>query len=171
VEVARERSGLSTTREKTEMIPRRPFVIVVAAVAMLGTVSGCGSDDSKVQGVVADYLDAVGEENYAEACKLLHDDARKKLSGDCAQKLKERYGNLSGADRESLDDIDVRTATVNGSTATVAAGDIRVEEKTTRRVKGKKKTSTSYSSAPDVTNGAGFTLKKSGDEWKISAGV
>lgn len=152
------------------MKPR--LMLLTTALLAAGALAGCGSSAENAAGeVVAEYLDAVGEQEYGDACKLLHDSAKSKLGGDCAKALEQRYANLSSGTRDDFDDIDVRSVDVSGDTATVRPADVRVERSTSRRVKGKKKKSTSYSTAQDVTNGAGFTLTKKGEDWLISGGV
>jgi hypothetical protein len=155
----------------------RTFGIGAVAVATLFAVPACGSnnDEDMVQVAVEEYLDAVGEQDYNAACGFLHNDARSKLGSDCAGALRQRYGNLTPDVRDNLDDIDVDDVTLKGSTATVASEEVRVAStsKSTSKSKGKKKTKskTTYFTAPDLTGGAGYTLKKAGEDWKISAGV
>jgi hypothetical protein len=153
--------------------PLRTFGIGAFALATVLVLPACGgtSDESKVREAVSEYLDSVGEKDYSAACDFLHQDAKSKLGGDCANALEQRYDGLSGDVREDLDDIDVDDVAINGGSATVANGEIRVEVKSKTKRKGKTKTSTSYHPAPDVTGGAGFALKKSGDDWKITTGV
>lgn len=151
----------------------KPRLMLVTTVLLgCAALAGCGSSEEGAAGdVVAEYLDAVGEREYDDACKLLHESVKSKVGGDCAKELEQRYSSLSGSVRDDFDDIDVRSADVSGDRATVRPADVRVERTTSRRVKGKKKKSTSYSTAQDVTNGAGFTLTKKGGAWLISAGV
>lgn len=151
----------------------RTLGIGAVALTALLALPACGgnSDEAKVRAAVSEYLDEVGEQDYESACGFLHNDAKAKLGADCASALQQRYGSLSDDVREELDDIDVDDVSLKGSTATVQKGDIRVETKSKTRRKGKTKTKTSYHPAPDLTGGAGFTLKKAGSDWRISAGV
>jgi hypothetical protein len=153
--------------------PLRTLGLGTAALALLVVLPACGgtSDEGKIREAVSEYLDEVGEQDYQGACGYLHGDAKSKLGGDCAGALNRRYSSLSVDVRSDLDDIDVDDVTVNGSTATVRDSEIRVESKSKTRRKGKTGTRTSYSTAPDLTGGAGFTLKKSGDDWRIAGGV
>jgi hypothetical protein len=154
--------------------PLRTFGIGAFALATVLVLPACGgtSDESKVREAVSEYLDSVGEKDYSAACDFLHQDAKAKLggTGECANALEKRYDGLSGDVRQDLDDIDVDDVAINGTSATVATGEVRVEVKTKTKRKGKTKTSTSYHPAPDVTGGAGFALKKSGDNWQIASG-
>jgi hypothetical protein len=43
--------------------------------------------------------------------------------------------------------------------------------KVKKNVNGKEQTHMRYHPAPDVTGGAGFSLRKVGAEWQIAAGV
>jgi hypothetical protein len=151
----------------------RSLGIGALALAALLAVPACGanSDEAKVRQAVSDYLDEVGEADYKAACGYLHSDVTSKLGGDCAAALEQRYSSLSVDVREDLDDIDVDDVVVKGSAATVANDEIRVESKSKTRRKGKSRTSTSYLPAPDLTGGAGFSLKKAGDDWRIATGV
>ncbi len=152
----------------------RSLGIGAVALAALLALPACGgnSDEAKVRAAVADYLDEVGEQNYPAACGFLHNDAKTALGSDCAAGLEKRYSSLSVDVRDDLDEISVDDVALNGSTATVAVDEVEVKSKSTSRSrKGKKKTSTSYLPAPDLTGGKGFTLKKDGKDWRISAGV
>lgn len=144
-----------------------------AALATVLVLPACGgnSDESKVREAVAEYLDSVGEQDYQDACGFLHADAKSKLGGDCAAALQQRYGTLTAEVRDDLDEIDVDDVQLKGSSATVANAEIRVATKSKTKRKGKTKTKTSYHTAPDVTGGAGFALKKAGSDWRITTGV
>ncbi|MFG1927596.1 hypothetical protein [Cryptosporangium sp. NPDC048952] len=150
-------------------------LLAVAAAATL--LTGCSSsNEDKVRTALSEYLDEVGEQDYKEACDYVDAGAKRKLGGDCASALSKRYADLSSGVRDDLDEIDVGTVSVKGSTATVRDGDIDVEEttKTTKKGKdGKKKTTTrtSHHAAPDVSSGSGFTLVKSGDNWLVRDGI
>jgi hypothetical protein len=149
----------------------------IILVACFGLV-GCGSSDSDQAGTaVEDFLDAVGEQDYATACGFLADSVK---GSNCQQKLRQAYSQLTSGTRSDLDDIDVSSATVKGITATVADSAIRVADKTTKttrtrsggKTRTKKKTKTTYHAlSQDVTSGSGFTLTKVGKNWRISAGV
>jgi hypothetical protein len=155
----------------------RTFGLGAAALATLLVLPACSGnpDEAAVRTAVTDYLDEVGEANYTAACGFLHAEAKAKLGADCAAALQQKYAQLPSDVREDFDEINVDDVTIKGSTATVAAEDVRVEikskSKSYRKGKIKSKTKTSYVTAPDVTNGAGFTLKKDGKNWKIAAGV
>ena len=151
----------------------RTFGLGAAALAMVLAVPACGGsgDEGKVRAAVSDYLDEVGEQDHQTACGFLHADARSKLGGDCATSLKQRYASLSADIREDLDDIDVDDVEIRGGKATVQNSEIRVESKSKTRRKGKTRTRTTYRTAPDVTGGTGFTLKKAGSDWRIASGV
>jgi len=151
----------------------RSVGIGAVALAALLALPACGgnSDEAKVREAVAEYLDEVGEQDYKAACGFLHDDAKSKLGSDCAAGLQQRYGNLSADVREELDDINVDDVVIKGSTATVASDEIEVKSTSKTRRKGKTRSRTSYHQAPDMTAGAGFSLKKSGSDWRIASGV
>lgn len=151
----------------------RPLGISALALAALLGLPACGgnNDEAKVRAAISEYLDEVGEQDYTSACGYLHNDATSKLGGDCAAKLEQRYSSLSVDVRDDLDDIDVDDVVIKGSMATVANDEIRVESTSKSRRKGKTKTRTSYLPAPDLTGGAGFSLKKAGAEWRIATGV
>jgi hypothetical protein len=144
------------------------------AFAGVGAGAGCGAgpaEDTKVRAAVTDYLDAISAQRYDDACKLLHSDVRKTLGRDCARGLAQRYTKLSLDTRDELDDINVAKVDVDGSSAMVNPAQIRAVTKVQKKVNGKDQTHMRYHPAPDVTGGAGFSLKKVGNEWKITAGV
>jgi type IV pilus biogenesis protein CpaD/CtpE len=146
--------------------------IAVALIAAVAALSGCSStDEGKAGGVVAKYLDAIGDKRYTDACKLLATGARSGLGGDCADALDKKYESLTSTVRTDFNDIDVKTATVKGDTATIKPSDVRARRTRKRTSNGKTKTTTSYSTARDLTNGAGYTLTKSGDSWLIAGGI
>lgn len=142
---------------------------MVTAAALL--TAGCGGDKDGAREAVEEYLDEVGEQKYGAACGYLTDGLRKKLGGDCGRALSSRYQRLTASQREDLDDVSVDEVNMSGSSAKVRDGEIRIEHETTSRRKGKKKKSTTYTAAPDLTSGDGYTLVKVGDAWKIDAGV
>jgi hypothetical protein len=160
-----------------------PMIAVVAILGLLGAAAVMAvlnalgvwqdSDEAKVNIVLGQYLRQVGDENYDRACGYLADSLKAELGGDCAATLRQRYAgmrSLSSSTRDHLENVDARTVTVNGSTATVADGDLRFEITETRRNKktGKNETHTWYENAPDLTFGTGFAFTKTGEDWRIT---
>lgn len=165
--------------------PRRTRRWAASALLASGLLAGptlaaCGSSDAEekaVRSTVVDFLDEVGEQDYATACGFLTGPA---AGASCPQALASRYSALSATTRSDLDDIDVDGVTVKGTSASVSDAEIRVAVKHTttstsgskKKRKTKKKTTTTYHGlSEDVTSGPGFTLTKAGKTWKISGGV
>jgi hypothetical protein len=160
-----------SSRTVTRAAARALSISVV--VVGVGAAAGCSTagEEAKVRTTVTKYLDAIGRQRYEDACKLLHQDIRRKLGADCARGLAQRYTSLSIDVRDDLDDINVSDVAVDGGSAVVAPTAVLAASKISITSEGKNATRTKYHTAPDVTGGVGFILKKVGDAWLISGGL
>jgi hypothetical protein len=134
------------------MLRRTTIVLVMTAVA----AAGCGSqsDEDKVRDVTLDFVNAVVDEDYDEACDKLSTDARKEIAkagaaldaGTCPEVLEKGFALLDSADRKRLQDADFKVTDVE--------------------VKGDRATA---KVSPDLGDGDDATrLQKKGDEWFIT---
>jgi hypothetical protein len=149
---------------------RRIAVLVVAGLAGLGALAGCGSSGGNPSTVAASYFHDLGNQNYANACKLLTADLRGRL-GDCSATLRKHHGGLPFSTRDDLRNVSIRTIHTKNGAGRVISNDATV----TRTVKDKNGKShitrvRSGVAVSQATGGQGLLLTEVGKKWYISGG-
>jgi hypothetical protein len=144
--------------------------IAVLVVAGLGLLAGCGSNGQNPSTVAASYFHDLGNQNYANACKLLTDDLRRQL-GDCPGALRKHHGGLPFSTRDDLRNVSIRTIHTKNGSGRVISTDATV----TRTVKDKNgksqiKRVRSGVAVSQATDGQGLLVTQVGKTWYISGG-
>jgi hypothetical protein len=121
---------------------RPAIVLILACLAALALLPGCGDDSQSAGDVAQEYVDARNDADSAKVCDLYTDRLRQRLGAEkCAEFISEQ---TSGGTLEfSVDSVEE-----NGDTAVA-----RLE----------------VSGNTEVPEGTGLQVKlvKQGDEWKI----
>lgn len=144
--------------------------IAVLVVAGLGLLAGCGSSGQNPSTVAASYFHDLGNEDYANACKLLTDDLRRQL-GDCPAALRKHHGGLPFSTRDDLRTVSIRTIPTKNGTGRVISGDATIT-RTVKDKNGKSHITRVRGGVPvyQATDGKGLLLTQVGKAWYISGG-
>jgi hypothetical protein len=158
-----------TTDEEQGM--RRIAALVVAGLAGLGVVAGCGGNSHNPSTVATSYFHDLGNQNYSNACKLLTADLRRQL-GDCSSTLRKHHGGLPFSTRDDLRNVSIRSIHTKNGAGRVISSDATV----TRTVKDRNGKShitrvRSGVAVSQATGGQGLQLTEVGKDWYISGGV
>ena len=147
---------------------RRLLTTSLAVLALAVAGAGCGDDktaEDEVKEVVTGFFDDVADGDGSAGCAKLTSGAVDQLSqaafllqapGSCREAIESVSRQLSDDDKKALRSAEVNGATVTGTTATVADGDISL------RMSAQSQLFRNIDPAP-------LTLEKVGEDWKISS--
>ncbi len=147
---------------------RRLLATLLAVLAVVGGAAGCGDDKSEedeVKEVVTGFFDDVADGDGGAGCAKLTTAAVDQLSaaafllqppGSCREAVESISRQLSDDEKKALRSAEVNAATVTGTQASVADGDIAL------RMSGQSTLFRNNDPAP-------LTLEKIGDDWKITS--